>query len=263
MNKHLLTILLLIMCTNYTLAQDVNGFWKGTLTMRGGCFAENHIELQISINGENVTGDSYHYLDADNYIRKKLTGKFYPASKKLIVQEGEVITYNIPFTCVICVKTFELEYSKKGNIETLSGNWNGYILGRASACMPGNITLSRLKESLFKGFEFPEIPVDTGDIRLDFYDNAEVDGDSISVTVNKQTVVSHQRLSAKATTIYVKVDENTTVHEVVMKAENLGSIPPNTALLIITAGQERYQLYLTSTESKSAKVRFVYRRPPR
>jgi type IV secretory pathway VirB9-like protein len=33
---------------------------------------------------------------------------------------------------------------------------------------------------------------------------------------------------------------------------------PNTALLIITAGNKRYQLFLSSTEQKSAKVRFVY-----
>ena len=43
-----------------------------------------------------------------------------------------------------------------------------------------------------------------------------------------------------------------------MIAENLGSIVPNTALLIITAGEKRYQLFLSSTEQKSAKVRFVY-----
>ena len=41
-------------------------------------------------------------------------------------------------------------------------------------------------------------------------------------------------------------------------SENLGSIIPNTALLIITAGKKRYQLFLSSTETKSAKVRFVY-----
>jgi hypothetical protein len=45
-----------------------------------------------------------------------------------------------------------------------------------------------------------------------------------------------------------------------MVAENLGSIPPNTALLIITAGEKRYRLFLSSTEVKSAKVRFVYER---
>jgi len=46
-----------------------------------------------------------------------------------------------------------------------------------------------------------------------------------------------------------------------MVAENLGDIPPNTALLIITAGNKRYSLYLTSTEKKNAQVRFIYESP--
>ena len=43
-----------------------------------------------------------------------------------------------------------------------------------------------------------------------------------------------------------------------MVAENLGSIPPNTAILIITAGKNRHQLSLSSSETKSARVRIVY-----
>jgi len=43
-----------------------------------------------------------------------------------------------------------------------------------------------------------------------------------------------------------------------MYADNLGKIPPNTALMIITAGQKRYELRVVSSEQKSAVVRFVY-----
>jgi hypothetical protein len=43
-----------------------------------------------------------------------------------------------------------------------------------------------------------------------------------------------------------------------MVAENLGSIPPNTAILIITAGKNRHLLSLSSSETKSARVRIVY-----
>ena len=76
--------------------------------------------------------------------------------------------------------------------------------------------------------------------------------------VDNQVVFSHQRLTANPLTTYVQIDLNTTFHEVEMVAENLGSIPPNTAILIIHAGKDRHQLVLNSTETKSAKVRFVY-----
>ena len=237
------------------IGQDISGYWKGTLMMRG-CFPENNIELQINAKGNIVAGDSYHYQDIDNYVKKSFRGSFDRTTKKLIVQEGSVTTYHIPQRCVICVKNFDLTYSKHGNVETLRGEWKGNVLGTLQSCDGGAIVLTRIAESAFK--EIPEIKVDTGTIRLDFYDNAQIDGDSITVMVDKQTVLTHQLLSAKPVTTYVKIDLNNTFHEIEMVAENLGSIPPNTALLIITAGKSRHLLSLSSSDTKSARVRIVY-----
>lgn len=235
--------------------QNLNGFWKGTLSMRG-CFPENNIELQITMDNTGANGDSYHYQDVHNYVKKKFRGAYDPVLKRLIVQEGLVTTYHIPSRCVICVKEFTLVYSISGNLETLSGSWHGHVLNTANSCEGGSIVLTRIKESAFK--EIPEIKVDTGLIRLDFYDNAEVDGDSITVLVNKKVVLTHQKLTGQPVTTYLKMDMLNTFYEVEMIAENLGSIPPNTAILIITAGKKRYQLSLASSETRSAMVRFVY-----
>jgi hypothetical protein len=251
-------ILILIFCFQAT-SQNINGIWKGTLTMRGGCFAENFIELQINISGNRVTGDSYHYLNIDNYIKKSCSGSYDAATKTVIVQEDLVTTYKIPYHCLICIKKYTLTYSKEGNVETLSGGWTGNILDSNRSCLPGTITLSRVAQSAFK--EIPEVKVDTGTLRLDFYDNAEVDGDSITVKVNGKVVLSHQLLTSKAVTTQVIIDLHNTFQEIEMIAENQGSIPPNTALLVVTAGDKKYQLYLTSTEEKNARVRFVYERP--
>lgn len=221
-----------------------------------GCFLQNNIELQIHHTGEIINGDSYHYQDIYNYVKKKITGDYDPATKQVSVRETIVTTYHIPERCEICIKKFDLHYSKNGNIETLSGVWTGNVLNSANACSGGTIILTRVAESAFR--EIPEIKVDTGTIRLDFYDNGVVDGDSITILVNKRMVATHQLLSTKPVTMYVKIDPDNTLQEVEMKAENLGSIPPNTALLIITAGNKRYRLYLTSTDTKNAMIRFVY-----
>lgn len=237
-------------------AQNLNGFWKGTLSMSGGCFGVNNIELQLHIIGDSVYGDSYHYENVNYYVKKNITGRYDAARKKLFIHERTVTTFHIPQTCKICIKNFELDYSRNGKVETLSGYWDGKIKDTYENCSTGPIILSRIKESAFK--DIPEIVVDTGTLRLDFYDNAEIDGDSITVLVNKNVVLSHQRLSAKPITTYITIDLNHSFQEVEMIAENLGSIPPNTAMLIISAGSRKYQLFLTSTESKSAMVRFVY-----
>jgi hypothetical protein len=241
-------------------AQDLNGIWKGTLTQTsGGCFPVYYIELQINISGDSVQGNSYHYSDISNYVKKKYKGGYDASLRKLSLQEGMVQTFKIPADCTPCIKNYELWYSKNGNRETLSGDWNGKVMNTTVNCQPGQIVLTRVTQSAFH--EIPEIEVDTGTIRLDFYDNAEIDGDSISVIVNKKMILTHQLLSGKPITTYIKIDLKNTFQEVEMFAENLGRIPPNTAYLVVTAGKEHYRLFLTSTKTKSAKVRFVYNPP--
>lgn len=224
--------------------------------MPGGCFPVNNIEFQIYGSGEIASGNSYHYMDIDNYVKKSFQGSYIAAEKKIIIQEVSVSTKNIREDCKVCIKKYVLYYSRNGSVETLTGGWTGKVQGTHMNCASGDIVLTRIKESAFK--EIPEIAVDTGQLRLDFYDNNTVDGDSITVLVNGKTIVTHQRLTTKPITAYVTIDLQNTFQEVEMIAENLGEIPPNTALLIVTAGERRYQLFLTSTEGKSARVRFVY-----
>lgn len=238
-------------------AQDLSGFWKGSLSMKG-CFPENNIELQLTVSDGMATGDSYHYQDINNYVKKNVSGRYFSSEKKLIVQEELVTTYHIPYSCVICIKNFTLYYSRNENVETLSGQWDGHVQHTNSGCSGGSIILTRTRESAFK--EIPEIKVDTGTIKLDFYDNAEVDGDTITVKVNNKVVLSRERLGAKPVSTTIYVDANQPFHEVEMIAENLGTIPPNTAILVINAGEFYHKLSLSSTEAKSARVRFVYKR---
>jgi len=105
------------------------------------------------------------------------------------------------------------------------------------------------------------ITVSTDEVTIKLYDNGEIDGDSISVFVDKQLTLSHKGLSASPIVLKLKFDENQEEHEVVMVAENLGRIPPNTSLMVITAGDQRYQVQITSTEQKNAMVRFKYLKP--
>ena len=105
------------------------------------------------------------------------------------------------------------------------------------------------------------ITVNTEQVTIKLYDNGEIDGDSISVFVDKQLKLSHKRLSTSPIVLTLDFDASDTEHEVIMVAENLGRIPPNTSLMVITAGDKRYQVQITSTEQKNAMVRFKYEKP--
>jgi hypothetical protein len=102
------------------------------------------------------------------------------------------------------------------------------------------------------------LTVHSSEITIKLYDNGEIDGDTISVYVDNRVVVSNKGLNSSPITLTVKLDESSPEHTVVMVAENLGRIPPNTALMIINDGEKRYQVNMTSTEQKNAMVRFRY-----
>ena len=101
------------------------------------------------------------------------------------------------------------------------------------------------------------IPVSGDSVELRFYDNAVVDGDSIAVFLNGNLVFEHVRLNYKPYTIKLAVAELQDDNEMVMVAENLGSIPPNTSLMVVMIGDKRYEARLESTEQTSALIRFI------
>jgi hypothetical protein len=103
--------------------------------------------------------------------------------------------------------------------------------------------------------------INSEDVIVKLYDNGEIDDDTISVYLDKKIVLSKKRLTASALSINLKMDESNPDHELIMVAENLGRIPPNTSLMIVTAGDQRYEVRITSTEQKNAMVRFKYVKP--
>ena len=93
--------------------------------------------------------------------------------------------------------------------------------------------------------------------RLDFYDNGEIDGDSISVFFNGKVVLSNQMLTDKPISMTLTLDPNVKENVVTMYAENLGTIPPNTAVMIVTDGTRRYEVRMESDLKKSGSVVFT------
>jgi hypothetical protein len=105
------------------------------------------------------------------------------------------------------------------------------------------------------------LTINSENVIVKLYDNGEIDDDTISVYLDNKLILSNKRLSTAAIAINLKMDESNPEHELVMVAENLGRIPPNTSLMIVTAGEQRFEVRITSTEQKNAMVRFKYVKP--
>jgi len=101
-----------------------------------------------------------------------------------------------------------------------------------------------------------KIETEAAEIKINLYDNGEIDGDTVSIYHNNTLIRSHIHLSQKPISISIGVNPSEPHHELIMVAENLGSIPPNTSVMIITTPANRYEVFISSTEQKNAKVVF-------
>jgi hypothetical protein len=107
------------------------------------------------------------------------------------------------------------------------------------------------------------IPIAGDSVELRFYDDAEIDGDSIAVFLNGNLLKQDIGLTDQPYKIMIPVSRLDNDNELVMVAENLGSIPPNTSLMVVLMGDKRYEARLFADEHTSALVRFVRETSPK
>lgn len=90
---------------------------------------------------------------------------------------------------------------------------------------------------------------------LSFYDNGVVDGDTISVFLNDKNVISKTKLTEAAVkkVIFVGAEDKDEI-TLTLVAENLGSIPPNTGLLIIQDGEQKHQIRFSADMQNNAAI---------
>jgi hypothetical protein len=100
-----------------------------------------------------------------------------------------------------------------------------------------------------------EIEVESDSLRVDVFDNGEIDGDIISLFYNKQLILFNQKLTHKSIHIDLVLDSTLEVNEISMFAENLGLIAPNTALLRVRDGKKIIDLRVSSNLEKNAIIR--------
>ena len=98
-------------------------------------------------------------------------------------------------------------------------------------------------------------PADKDSIKVEVYDNGDIDGDTVSVYYGEEMIIDRKMITAKPLTFYVSLHKKTNpISHLRLVAESLGSIPPCTALMIVTTRSQRYEVRLSSSFKKNATV---------
>ncbi|MEO7531534.1 MAG: OmpA family protein, partial [Sediminibacterium sp.] len=104
-----------------------------------------------------------------------------------------------------------------------------------------------------------EVFTTSDSVKIELYDNGVFDNDSVSVIYNKQlTVYKQMLLTNKPIRFWVKLDPDQAKNEMIFFAENLGITPPNSALMIITDGEnKRTEINVSSDLQHNAVIYFI------
>ena len=93
-------------------------------------------------------------------------------------------------------------------------------------------------------------------LELSLYDNGEIDGDTVSILLNGELILSKELLKASAIRKKILTPIGKDEFTLVLYAENLGKYPPNTGLLVVRDGDQTYQIRFSADLTQNAAIIF-------
>ncbi len=169
------------------------------------------------------------------------------------------------------------QYEKAGiyNISLIAQNINGCkdtmqktivftpVNNDTLAYVKNNIIFQKLSQMDFASWSgkvlLKEIEVINDSITVSFSDDAIVDGDSISVIYNNTVITTNKRLDQRQLSFTLPINKKLPINEIIMYAQNVGTIPPNTAIMKVVDGTKIHYVRMISTPEKSGVVHFKFK----
>lgn len=121
--------------------------------------------------------------------------------------------------------------------------------------MPQSIDTKQLIYSSRTKVYSRDIEISSNVIKVELYDNGEIDYDSVTLYLNDKMVMPKAMLTHNAINITLALNDSLEFNELSMFADNLGLIPPNTAALILYDGKIRYEIMMLSDLSRNATIK--------
>lgn len=181
-----------------------------------------------------------------------------------------------------CLKDYLADIDLVNDKWVMKGEWEnpegaaitGQYLTGQSYCAPGKFNLTKVKgfanqiESdgdkvrYFQGRlidvqQMYEVDADT--ITLHIIDNNQIDNDTVTIFYDKQLIAKQHRLSYESFEFDIVISGEDQ-HLLVIYANNVGSVPPNTAAVYFFEDGVRREVSIRSDTSKNAGIIFKRRK---
>ena len=243
------------------------GNYKGLLALIGG---PRKVTVNLQVSADNVvTGTSHlYYNNKNHYEHYAVKGYYNPGDSTIFFSEDSVISVNMFLDITTCMGDYKMKLTATDTLLKLNGKWyENHKLG--SGCGNSGVWLNKVlpKKPVKKEdknlqriaevqrlIEIDESEKDS--IKIELRDNAQVDGDIVSVYFNDSLIIRKEKLSAAPIVFYISIPAGVGICNLNMAAESLGSVPPCTALMNIVTKQKSYEVSLSSSMSNNSLVQF-------
>ena len=275
----MITCLLLV--SHFSNSQNISGVWEGH-TAPSHYVMPLKVVLELSVTNDSIINGLVHaYYTRGRFEHHKLSGRIEKRRGFVYLSEDSLLDYKIGFLQSIDAGTYSLKLIKTSSGLKLDGEWTSRkkrllvnpVVRKwfwkenkndPKIELPADTLVKALViDSIHKISRRDDVQMiievdkkDKDSIRVDLYDNGQIDNDTVSVYINDRQVISKQMITAKPITFYISLSEDKHFDKIKLIAENLGSIPPNTALMVITTTKKKYDVFLSSNYEKSAAVEF-------
>jgi hypothetical protein len=192
----------------------------------------------------------------------KLSNTLVFSDPKAVVKENPVVAVaekeapavaESPVKDLAAVKVQQQVSIEKGKNEPYAP---GNITAASAIPITQKFTAAAADIALRKTEVIRTIDFKSDSLTLVLYDNGIVDGDTVSVVLNDEVIIPKQGLTEQAYRKVIKIPPGLGDSlQLVIYAENLGSIPPNSGLLIIEDGSDRYEVGFEGDMKKSSAVK--------
>jgi hypothetical protein len=250
---------------------NLTGVWRGV--MKDSLSTFNYMLRILKIDNGQVTGTG---LSGNQTLYCETSIKGTLANGHLIIYEAEIVRTNYKFKENVCLLGMDLSLNSK----TLTGTFRPVT--NEATCLPGVAALVfEIEPEILPKTEvatpaskpapvaappvqerklalIKELIIDADSASIQLFDNGIVDGDQITLTDNNKQVFANALLSTQPLKYGIN-NKETNTHAISFVAENLGSIPPNTGLMVITANRQRWEINFSSDFAKTSYVRIVLR----
>lgn len=264
--KLFLVYILLVLTNKNLYSQNLEGIWTGKSEKHLLMSNPKSINLELHKHNDSSYIGVLHTVYKNKYYEHiKITAKYKSSDSTLLIVEDSAIDFRKSYLEEVCLGKSILKIFETDTSIIMQGVWKDKQKGILKCPslkikyekITKKIEIPKIEQRLKNVFKVIDISKTICDsIKLEIYDNGEIDGDSISLFLNENLIVKNLRLSNKPYITYLNLDKKIVLNNLTFRAINLGEIPPNTGYMIITTKINVYRIYLYSTLTKDGVVEF-------